>query len=193
MVKRATKIIEAKAFGFLWRSGKNFEVRLRRSVRNSICSMTPMIKKTLDRRAGSTIVDFLKSASPRLTLFTRLYFLAPKYIDSLGYRALYVKEMKMRRREFLGDLAQRELHLMLEYYKNKKKTTQKKIMNKLQAMKPRHLTSVLDDYFFKICFDFYRRQMHIYCILKNKYIKDGAINVTDSKFQFDHGRSLFGE
>ena len=64
---------------------------------------------------------------------------------------------------------------------NKKKPKDKKILTKLQAMKQHNLESILDAYFFKVCFDFYRRQMSLYCWMTYKYAKpaDAAIQVTD--------------
>mmetsp|Transcript_32815 Transcript_32815/g.43258 ORF Transcript_32815/g.43258 Transcript_32815/m.43258 type:complete len:208 (-) Transcript_32815:497-1120(-) len=117
----------------------------------------------------------------------------PTYIDALGYQALKVKRMKETRREFLREYAQREYHLMVEHYKSKKKAVGKKILGKLEKLKTQNLENILDDYFYKICYTFYERQMQIWCLLRIKYLKQSAIAATDRRFNFNHASGLFDD
>ena len=64
--------------------------------------------------------------------------------------------MRRLRREFLGQIFKREIELMVGYY-GKKKKTGKKTLTKLMAIKAHNLEKILDDYFYKVCYSFYKR------------------------------------
>ena len=72
--------------------------------------------------------------------------------------------MRKDRRQFLSEIFQRELDIMKEFYKGKKKSG-KKTLAKLMCIKPHNLEKILDDYFYKICHAFYKRQMNIWILL----------------------------
>ena len=69
---------------------------------------------------------------------------------------LKVLDMRRQRREFLGEVFERELKIMINFYKLKKKAG-KKMVTKLEKIKPHVMEKILDDYFFKVCQNFYKR------------------------------------
>lgn len=85
-----------------------------------------------------------------------------------------VKCSKVMRRKCLGELANREYNLMIEHFKSKKKVVAKKIMNKLENIRWQNLENLLDDYFEKVCYDFYRRQMLIWLHVRSRNLKADA-------------------
>ena len=64
--------------------------------------------------------------------------------------------MRKTRREFLSEIFQRELEIMINFYKGKKKAG-KKTLVKLMSIKPHNLEKTLDDYFHKIARAFFKR------------------------------------
>ena len=46
---------------------------------------------------------------------------------------------------------------MLHYYKGKKKPQSKKTSAKLMTIKPYNVEKILDDYFYKVCYAFFKR------------------------------------
>ena len=77
-------------------------------------------------------------------------------MNDLKKKALKVIKMRETRREFLGEIFKRETELMINHYRTKKKTG-KKTLAKLIAIKPHNMEKILDDYFFRVCYDFYTR------------------------------------
>ena len=57
----------------------------------------------------------------------------------------------------MAEICQRELSVLLDYYKAKKKPANKKILTKLVLMKPHNLEKLLNDYYYKVCYEFYKR------------------------------------
>ena len=93
---------------------------------------------------------------------------------------------KARRRVFLSELAHREYFVMIEHFKSKKKVAGKKTLTKLERMKMHNLENLLDDYFHRVCFDFWRRQMMIWCCLRLKHLKVPLIDTSDdAQFNYD--------
>ena len=90
--------------------------------------------------------------------------------------------MRKDRRQFLSEIFQRELEIMTNYYKSKKKAG-KKTLVKLMSIKPHNLEKTLDDYFFKICHAFYKRQMNIWILLSHKYLCLAKVSIKKRKFQ----------
>ena len=80
----------------------------------------------------------------------------PMYKDRWQKKAQKVIRMRKLRREFLGQIFKREFELMVAYYQKKKKTG-KKLLAKIMAIKPHNLEKILDDYFYQVCYNFYKR------------------------------------
>lgn len=40
----------------------------------------------------------------------------------------------------------------------------------------------MDDYFYKICYAFYQRQMQIWCLLRHKYLRTAKIGIKERRF-----------
>ena len=66
--------------------------------------------------------------------------------------------MRNTRREYLSELAEREIGIMSIYYKSKKKMG-KKTLQKIQQIKKHNLEKILDEYFYGVCYNFFKRQM----------------------------------
>lgn len=41
---------------------------------------------------------------------------------------------------------------------------------------------VLDEYFWKVCYEFYKREMRIWILLSHKYLKTAKVSAKDRKF-----------
>ena len=89
--------------------------------------------------------------------------------------------MRKTRREFLSEIFQRELEIMINFYKGKKKAG-KKTLVKLMAIKPHNLEKTLDDYFHKIARAFFKRQMIIWILLKHKYLATSKVGIKERRF-----------
>ena len=71
--------------------------------------------------------DYFEDVAARWELLDRMRSL-PAYIDSMGYQALKVKGMKLTKRQFLSEYAQREYQIMTDFYRSKKKGVGKKML-----------------------------------------------------------------
>ena len=90
----------------------------------------------------------------------------PEFNHKWGMKVLKVHQMRKRRREFLGEVFARETEIMSNHYSHKKKTaSNKKILLKLAGIKPHNVKNILDDYFYKVCNEFFKRQMQIWILL----------------------------
>lgn len=49
-------------------------------------------------------------------------------------------------------------------------------------MKGHNLQKILDDYFFNVCYKFYKRQMRIWILLSHKYFRTARVNIDDRRF-----------
>lgn len=47
------------------------------------------------------------------------------------------------------------------------------------------MQKILDDYFFKVCYEFYKRQMHIWILLRHKYFRTASINIENRRFLYN--------
>lgn len=74
---------------------------------------------------------------------------------------------------------------MILHYKLKKKAG-KKMVSKLEKIKPHILGKILDDYFFKVCCNFYKRQMQIWILLRHKYLRTSAVGINISERRFNN-------
>ena len=54
---------------------------------------------------------------------------------------------------------------MITSLSGKKKVADKKKLSKLKAIKQHNMDKILDDYFFGVCYNFYKRQMQIWVLL----------------------------
>ena len=79
----------------------------------------------------------------------------PRFIDYWGLKAKKVRDMIKIRRDFLTEVVNRELRIMLAHYQGKKKF--KKVLQKLEKIKEHNLSKILDDYFYGVCYEFYKR------------------------------------
>ena len=96
--------------------------------------------------------------------------------------------MVRRRRRFLTRVFEREKRIMLLYYQGKKKF--KKLLTKLQSIKQHNLDKIIDDYFYGVCYQYYKRQIQIYIVLKYKYLRDQVtVKIEDKRFEYQ-GSSL---
>ena len=90
--------------------------------------------------------------------------------------------MVATKRKFLMSVFEREKRTMLMHYQGKKKL--KKILTKFQNIKQHNLEKIVDDYFYGVCYEFYKRQMHIWILLRHKYLRNSAINIDDYRFLY---------
>ena len=81
----------------------------------------------------------------------------PQFVDKWGQKATLVRKMVRRRRRFLTRVFEREKRIMLKFYQGKKKF--KKLLTKLQSIKQHNLEKIIDDYFFGVCYQYYKRQI----------------------------------
>lgn len=51
-------------------------------------------------------------------------------------------------------------------------------------MKQHNLDKILDDYFYGVCYKFYQRQMHIWILLRHKYLRTASVGIEDRRFLF---------
>ena len=112
----------------------------------------------------------------------------PQFVDKWGLKATLVRKMVRRRRRFLTRVFEREKRMMLLYYQGKKKF--KKLLTKLQSIKQHNLEKIIDDYFYGVCYQYYKRQIQIYIVLKYKYLRDQVtVQIEDKRFEYQ-GSSL---
>ena len=71
---------------------------------------------------------------------------------------------------------------MLEFYQGKKKF--KKTYQKLEKIKEHNVHKILDDYFYGVCYEYYKRQMHIWILLKHKYLRTSQVEIDDRRFLY---------
>ena len=114
---------------------------------------------TRDKRenaAKEIVKNFMVTWCGRLKFEEKIKNL-PKYLYRWGQKAIRTNEMRKDRRKFLGEIFQREHEIMLHYYKGKKKPQSKKTSAKLMTIKPYNVEKILDDYFYKVCYAFFKR------------------------------------
>ncbi len=71
---------------------------------------------------------------------------------------------------------------MLVHYSGKKKL--KKTLQKLQNMKAHNMEKILDDYFYGVCYEYYKRQMQIWILLSHKYLRSSSVGIDDRRFLY---------
>mmetsp|Transcript_1332 Transcript_1332/g.1818 ORF Transcript_1332/g.1818 Transcript_1332/m.1818 type:complete len:107 (+) Transcript_1332:1648-1968(+) len=86
------------------------------------------------------------------------------------------------KREFLSQIFERELRIMMQFYHGKRK--HKKVYQKLENIKQHNLEHILDDYFYGVCYEFYKRQMQIWVLLRHKYLRTSAVKVEERRFLY---------
>ena len=42
----------------------------------------------------------------------------------------------------------------------------------------------MDDYFYGVCYQYYKRQMRVWILLQHKYLRTSAVNINDRRFLF---------
>ena len=93
-----------------------------------------------------------------------------------------VKLKFKRKRKFLTKIFEREKRSMMMHLQGKKKL--KKSLQKFQSMKQHNLEKIMDDYFFGVCYQYYKRQMRVWILLQHKYLRSSAVNINDRRFLF---------
>ena len=136
------------------RSGNTVAVRNMRTVRNSAVIKTLVTKEMIEKRAGSVIAHFLEASSWRKKLAAKMIAMN-NFVYHWFCKAKKVRNMVLTRREFLTQIFNREHRIMLDFYRGKKK--HKKLYQKLEKIKDYNLLKILDDYFYGVCYEFYKR------------------------------------
>ena len=104
------------------------------------------------------------------------------FINYWFNKAREVRRMVKIKREFLTQIFQREHKIMLEFYQGKRKF--KKTYQKLEKIKEHNVHKILDDYFYGVCYEYYKRQMHIWILLKHKYLRTSQVEIDDRRFLY---------
>ena len=137
------------------KQGPKIKIRNQRRARNTLLMQNAFTSDKVEEEASDFLCNFSQSYETTL-LFENKIRSFPAQIDYWGYKALKVIKMRRDRREFLSEIFQRELEIMTNFYKGKKKAGKKTLL-KLMAIKPHNLEKILDDFFFKICRAFFKR------------------------------------
>lgn len=58
------------------------------------------------------------------------------------------------------------------------------MLQKLEKIKEHNLSKILDDYFYDVCYMYYKRQMRIWVLLQHKYLRASAVSVNDRRFLY---------
>ena len=173
-IKRQTKRI-------LQKYGPTMYARQRHQMKDCIELSSCTVRDTFIKRAKTKVLKFLQASNARYCL-QRSLRAYPRFVKYWRDKGVKVNKMVKTRREFLTQAVKRELRIMLQYYQGKKKF--KKVMQKLEKIKEVNLNKILDDYFYGVCYEYYKRQMRIWVLLKHKYRRDSAVNVQDRRFIF---------
>ena len=89
------------------------------------------------------------------------------------------------KRSFLNDIFNREAEIMLNFYTAKGKGKSpvakkyKGLRDKIKNIDQEKIDLVLDEYFWKVCYAYYRRQMRIWVILTYKYLNTRKMSAKD--------------
>ena len=89
------------------------------------------------------------------------------------------------KRKFLNDIFNREAEIMLNFYTAKGKGKSpiakkyKGLRDKIKNIDQEKIDLVLDEYFWKVCYAYYRRQMRIWVILTYKYLNTRKMSAKD--------------
>lgn len=51
-------------------------------------------------------------------------------------------------------------------------------------MKQHNLEKISNDYFFGVCYEYYKRQMQIWILLKHKYLRTSSVGIEDRRFLY---------
>ena len=105
------------------------------------------------------------------------------------------------KRNMLDTYFIREVEIMIYYYKTVKGTKKKeakknaekisKILDPNNEAMAYNMRVILSDYFKNVCYEFYKRQMYIWVLLRYKYLKtakvkeEDRLNMISDKYVFD--------
>lgn len=155
--------------------------RQRQMIRDSITTEACFTKDLKMERASQIFAKFLVASSARSDLLESLQNY-PGFVKYWQNKWIKVKKMLKRKRKFLSSIFEREKRIMLNFYQGKKK--QKKVLQKLQNMKTHNIERIMDDYFYGVCYEFYKRQMHIWILLSHKYLRTSMVDIEDRRFLY---------
>ena len=77
---------------------------------------------------------------------------------------------------------------MITYYTTKGKGKSpaakkyKAMLAKIKNIEQDKIDMVLDEYFWKVCYEFYKRQMRVWILLAHKYLRTAKVSAKDRKF-----------
>ena len=86
------------------------------------------------------------------------------------------------KRLFLNDIFNREAEIMINHYTSKGKGKSpaakkyKALLAKIKNIDQDKIDMVLDEYFWKVCYEFYKRQMRVWILLAHKYLKTAKVS-----------------
>lgn len=58
----------------------------------------------------------------------------------------------------------------------------KTLLQKIKNIPGERIDMVLDEYFWKVCYEYYKREMRIWVLLSHKYLKSAKISNRDRKW-----------
>ena len=160
--------LKANYKDYILKYGSTLQIRQKNQLRSCLMFKNIMTERTIAQRAAQTMANFFVASSARKALMKKLRAF-PDYVDYWKVKGNKVQNMIKLKRAFLTDIFEREKRTMLRHYQSKKKF--KKTFMKLQNIKSHNLEKILDDYFTGVCYNFYKRQMQIWILLRHKYLR----------------------
>jgi len=154
----------------LRRKGWDISERYRRDVRSSLTIFTNCVRDRQEAKAREVMLSFLQDFCGKVRLMFAVNAL-PGYITKYRTLAIETWKMRQRRRQFLSHIFKREYSIMLDYFRAKKKPQSKRTAQKLLNMKPHNLEKIIEDFFYQVCYNFYKRQNMLHVLMRRKYLK----------------------
>lgn len=165
------------------RQSKTIDGRVRNLLRYSLLFQNSIYHDNSAVASVAIVQRFLQATATRSGLKRKLQSF-PAYIDRWKQKAKRVRDSVHMRFAVLKGLFERELKIMVRYYGSKSKKQSKKTLLKLQNIKPHNMEKMISDYFWGVCYAFYKRQMQIWVLLRHKYLRTSAVEVHERRFQF---------
>ena len=160
------------------RYGATYAIRQLKENRNFLNMSNTWIQDLSENRGMKILRAFSTAASARNGFMKKLKNF-PNFVDHFKVKAFKARKSLKRKRNFLSRIFQREKQIMLKFYQGKKKN--KKLHQKLQNMKDHNMHKILDDYFWGVCYEYYKRQLQIFILLQTKYLRTSQINVENNR------------
>lgn len=163
----------------LIRKGSSQLERQRRTMRSVMNFFTMANFENAKRGSKFLIAEFMREARVKRAMNARFQQIFP-IINRWKSRKRLNKQMLDTKREALDHYFRREVEIMLAYYKpskGSKSKEKKKNYEKLGRVLDKNVPSletyknlILDEYFWKVCYAFYQRQIYIWILLTYKYL-----------------------